>query len=73
MNSEMQAKDIDKIAGLEDDAKEVLNASAKKLDLSARAYHRIIKLGRTIADLAGSNNIKKEHILEAIQYRPKRN
>ncbi len=72
-NSEMEAKDINKIAGLEDSAKEILNTSAKKLDLSARAYHRIIKLGRTIADLDESKTIKSQHILEALQYRPKRN
>ena len=72
MNSEMEAKDIGKIAHLEKEAKEILNTSAKKLDLSARAYHRIIKLGRTIADLDGSKTISKSHILEALQYRPKR-
>ena len=72
-NSEMEAKDINKIADLEKDAKEILNTSAKKLDLSARAYHRIIKLARTIADLEGSKTIKSAHILEALQYRPKRN
>ena len=72
-NSEMSTKDINKIADLEKDAKEILNTSAKKLDLSARAYHRIIKLGRTIADLEGSKTIKSSNILEALQYRPKRN
>ena len=72
-NSEMSAKDINKIADLETSAKEILNTSAKKLDLSARAYHRIIKLGRTIADLDGSKTINSSHILEALQYRPKRN
>lgn len=72
-NSEMSAKDINKITNLEDTAKEILNTSAKKLDLSARAYHRIIKLGRTIADLDKSKTIKPTHILEALQYRPKRN
>ena len=72
-NSEMKAKDINKIADLEKNAKEMLNISAKKLDLSARAYHRIIKLGRTIADLDESKTIKPSHILEALQYRPKRN
>jgi magnesium chelatase family protein len=72
-NSEMQAKDINKIACLEKEAKEILNNSAKKLDLSARAYHRVIKLGRTIADLDGSKIINSSHILEALQYRPKRN
>ncbi len=72
-NSEMSAKDLEKIASLKPEVKEILNASAKKLDLSARAYHRIIKLARTIADLEESDDINTSHILEAIQYRPKRN
>ena len=67
-NSEMSAKDINKIADLQNDAKEILNTSAKKLDLSARAYHRVIKLARTIADLDDSKSIKLSHILEALQY-----
>ncbi|MEK9182010.1 MAG: hypothetical protein AAB781_00265 [Patescibacteria group bacterium] len=50
----------------------MLNKSAEKLDLSARAYHRVIKLARTIADLADSEEIETNHILEALQYRPKK-
>jgi len=72
-NSEMEAKDISKLIDLDQKTKDILNTSAKKLDLSARAYHRVIKLARTIADLEGSEKIKQEHILEALQYRPKRN
>ena len=72
-NSEMEAKDIGKLITLNNDVKEILNMSAKKLNLSARAYHRVIKLGRTIADLDGSKEINSSHILEALQYRPKRN
>jgi len=71
-NSEMNTRDLGKIINLKKEVKEILNASAEKLDLSARAYHRIIKLSRTIADLAGTKDIEANHILEALQYRPKK-
>lgn len=71
-NSEMSSKDITELCPLSDEVKEIINSSAKRLDLSARAYHRIIRLSRTIADLEGKENILPEHILEALQYRPKR-
>ncbi len=71
-NAELSAKDLVTTINLSDNVKEVLNNSAKQLDLSARSYHRIIKLARTIADLDNSEDISENHILEALQYRPKK-
>ncbi len=70
-NGEMSADDIEKYIIIDDDARDLLATSAKKFELSGRAFHRVIKVGRTIADLAGISHIKKEHILEALQYRRK--
>ncbi len=70
-NSEMNVKDLNIYAPLDNDTRKILNQSAERLQLSARAYHRTIKLARTIADLEGSDYIKTNHILEALQYRPR--
>ena len=70
-NSEMNSKDISNLIDLSKDVKNVLDNSAVKLSLSARAYHRVIKLARTIADLENKKEIELPHILEALQYRPK--
>ncbi len=69
-NGELKGKDLPIIAPLSPEAEKVLNDSATRLGLSARAYHRTQKLARTIADLDGSEEITKDHILEAIRYRP---
>jgi magnesium chelatase family protein len=52
--------------------KALLRAAMQQLHMSARAYHRILKLARTIADLVGSETIQTPHLAEAIQYRPRR-
>jgi magnesium chelatase family protein len=70
-NSEMSARDITTVLKISDEVKEILNRSARTLNLSARSYHKIIKLARTIADLDSSFEICSSHILEAISYRPK--
>ena len=69
-NGELKAKDIPIFAKLSIEAEAVLNDCASKLGLSARAYHRTQKLARTIADLSDSEDVRPEHVLEAVRYRP---
>ncbi len=73
LNSEMGVKDLSSMVKLSPDVRQLLDDSAERLALSARAYHRVIKIARTIADLEGVSEINSNHILEAIQYRPKVN
>ena len=70
-NSEMSVSDIEKCIVIEKEVRDILKASAERLGLSARAYHRIIKLAQTIADLERIGKINKNHVLEALQYRQK--
>jgi magnesium chelatase family protein len=72
-NSEMNVKDLTSMVKLNEEVRNLLDDSAERLALSARAYHRVIKIARTIADLENSEEINSNHILEAIQYRPKVN
>jgi len=68
-NAQMNTKLIKKYCVLEDKAKELLKMAMTELGLSARAYDKILKVSRTIADLAKSEHLLPEHICEAIQYR----
>lgn len=70
-NGDMTVREIDDLARVSKDAEEVLLLSAQRLKLSPRSYHRTIKLARTIADLAESRTVEREHLLEALAYRPK--
>ena len=68
-NGQMNAKQIKKYCVLKNAANELLKKAMNELGLSARAYNKILKVARTIADLAGSEEIRAEHIAEAVQYR----
>jgi magnesium chelatase family protein len=69
-NAFMTVAEIKKYCPLPDGGGEILEAAMKKLGLSARSLDKILKTARTIADLAASAEIKKEHITEVMQYRP---
>ena len=68
-NSELTPKMLDKFCVLDFECKKIMEKAFEILGLSARAYTRVLKVARTIADLEKSEKIKKEHISEAIQYR----
>ncbi|WP_299005821.1 YifB family Mg chelatase-like AAA ATPase [uncultured Tenacibaculum sp.] len=68
-NAQMNVKQIREFCKLSEESKSLLKIAMEKLNLSARAYDRILKVSRTIADLANSEGIRSEHITEAIQYR----
>lgn len=70
-NSMMTNRDMTAVCPLSKEVRDILNMSAEKLSLSTRAYHRMIKVARTIADLDTKDEIETGHILEALQYRPK--
>ena len=68
-NAQMGTKEIKRYCAVKEDADRLLETAINKLGLSARAYSRVLKVGRTIADLAGLESIEAAHIAEAIQYR----
>lgn len=69
-NGDIQAADVEKFCPLGEEERKGLEQIARSLQLSARAFHRILKVARTIADLDQSEQITMEHILEAVCYRP---
>ena len=70
-NAEMTPTEVREFCATEESGQSLLKAAMKQLNLSARAFHRILKLARTIADLEGTDIIKAHHLAEAIQYRPR--
>jgi len=68
-NADMGPTEVRKYCELDDAGSNLIKAAVRQLGLSARAYHRVLKLARTIADLAGSEQIEVAHLAEALQYR----
>jgi magnesium chelatase family protein len=70
-NAEMGPTEVGEFCKTDASGEKLLKAAVQQLHLSARAYHRVLKLARTIADLAASDNIAANHVAEAVQYRPR--
>jgi magnesium chelatase family protein len=68
-NADMGPKEVRENCILDEAGKALIKAAMRQLGLSARAFHRILKVSRTIADLAGSERIETAHLAEALQYR----
>ncbi|MCB0125870.1 MAG: ATP-binding protein, partial [Caldilineaceae bacterium] len=70
VNGDMGPTEVQRFCELDETGKNLMRAAVQQMNLSARAYHRLLKLARTIADLAGEERIQPPHLAEALQYRP---
>ena len=68
-NDELQPGEVERICRPDGPVKQLLHAASVRLRWSARAYHRVLKVSRTVADLAGEDELQTQHVAEAIQYR----
>ena len=68
-NALLNVTELDELAAIEPEAKAALSAMLEKLSLSARSYHRILRIARTLADLAGSDTVNQRHVMQAVSFR----
>ncbi len=71
VNGDVGPAEVQHFCELDETGKNLLRAAVQQMNLSARAHHRLLKLARTIADLAGEMRILPTHLAEAVQYRPR--
>jgi magnesium chelatase family protein len=70
-NNDLGPREISQYCPLDDECQSLIREAMEQLGLSARAYHRVLKLSRTIADLSGDEKIVQTHLAEALQYQPR--
>jgi magnesium chelatase family protein len=71
VNADRGLPEVRQFCELDDAGKQLMRAAMKQMNMSARAFHRILKPARTIADLEGCEKIETHHLAEAVQYRPR--
>lgn len=71
VNGDMGPAEVQHFCDIDEAGKNLMRMAVRQMDLSARSYHRVLKLARTIADLAGEERIAVQHLAEALQYRPR--
>ena len=69
LNAAVQGRTFERLCVLDEVSRRLLERSAERLHLTARGFHRVLKVARTIADLAGEATIRTDHLAEALQYR----
>lgn len=70
-NADMRIAEVRQFCKLDKTSEALMRSAMSQMNLSARAYHRVLKLARTIADLVGSESIQVSHLAESLQYRPR--